>query len=191
MKKLIITNSEREQIKSLYEQMTGPYPPTEYKPEFSKFSLSHVYGGTKNISQDAVNLIKKYESYRPETYKCPSGKDTIGYGTRIDFYPECKGKKMSEQEATNYLMKTIQDHIIPTIKKYVKVPLSQNQLDALASLVYNIGTTTFIKSDLLKALNNKNTENIRKNWEEFRVSGGKVSKGLVNRRKTEIDMFFK
>jgi lysozyme len=93
--------------------------------------------------------------------------------------------------ATAYLKKTIVSETIPLIKKYVKIPLNQNQLDALVSLVYNIGPTKFIHSQLLKALNSKNIKSIKKNWEEFRLGDGEISNGLIRRRAEEINQFFK
>jgi lysozyme len=58
------------------------------------------------------------------------------------------------------------------------------------SLVYNIGTGNFRKSQLLKDLNRNNMKGVKKNWEEFINSEGKKLGGLVGRRGDEIQLFF-
>lgn len=191
MGKFIISEMEKCRIKGLYEQKIGPVPNPDYKPGFKIFDFSKIYGGATNISKEGLDLIKNYEGFRELPYKCSAGKDTIGYGTRLDYYPECKGKKFTEQEATKYLIKTVNDHIVPVIKKHVKVPLNQNQINALISLLYNIGEDNFVKSNLLKDINKGDEEGIKKNWSEFRLADGKVSPGLVKRRTEEIQLFFK
>jgi hypothetical protein len=38
--------------------------------------------GPIRYSNQAVNLIKKFESFQDKAYLCSAGKKTIGYGTR-------------------------------------------------------------------------------------------------------------
>lgn len=90
-------------------------------------------------------------------------------------------------------MKILKDDVnnvaVKTINQFVKIPLNQNEYDALVSLIYNIGRKRFINSKLLKDINSGNLESLRKNWSEFRKVGGDVSKGLVDRKSTEISLF--
>ena len=188
MGKIILTQEEKNRIKTLYEQIIGPTPGPKNK--FSTIDMRKLYSTDFSPSEKSLNIIKKYENFEPEEYICPSGKKTIGYGTRLDYCPELKGKKISDEVATAYLKKDIRDKVSPVIKKNVKVPINQNQIDALISLIYNIGTTNFAKSNLLKSLNSGDFSKLKKDWEEFRVSKGKVLGGLVNRRKEELDLFF-
>ena len=82
--------------------------------------------------------------------------------------------------------------VLPTYEKIVnskvKIPLTQNQYDALVSHTYNTGG-----SDTLFSLVNKKAsdEAIRK-WftERYITADGKVLKGLIRRRKAESDLFF-
>jgi len=177
----------KNQLKTIKEQYLGQAP----KEPIDPFDFGNVLSNVNTVSSKAIDFIKGYENFSDVEYKCPSGKITIGYGTRLDYHPELKNKKIDKDVATAYLKKTIATETIPIIKKYVKIPLNQNQLDALVSLVYNIGPTKFIHSQLLKALNSKNIESIKKNWEEFRLGDGKISNGLVGRRAEEIKQFFK
>ena len=81
--------------------------------------------------------------------------------------------------------------MVPTINNKVRVPLTQNQYDALVCLLYNIGPPTFSESKLLKMINSQNKNGIIKEWREFQMYRGKVSPGLIRRRKEELDLFFK
>jgi lysozyme len=143
----------------------------------------------RTFSQKAIDLIMKYEKFEPKTYICPAGYPTIGYGTRIDFHPELKNKTLTEPQALKILKGDVNKVAVKTINEFVKVPLNQNEYDALVSLIYNIGRRQFIKSKLLKDINSNNFKSLIKNWSEFRKEGGDVSKGLENRRSTEISLF--
>lgn len=74
----------------------------------------------------------------------------------------------------------------------VEVPLTQDQFDALCSLVYNIGAAAFTNSSLLKQLNSGSYAAVpaqMRLWTKSRdPSTGKVvpNPGLVNRRNSEI-----
>lgn len=144
-----------------------------------------------SFSNNAVNVIKKYELFKEKEYICPAGYLTIGYGTIVKKNPELKGKKISEGTATRYLTNFIKDEIVPTLNRKVRVPLTQNQFDALTVLLYNIGPTAFSESKLLKMINSQNKNGIIKEWKEFQMSDGKVSQGLIRRRKEELELFFR
>lgn len=77
------------------------------------------------------------------------------------------------------------------LDKYVKVPTTQNQFDALASLVYNIGETAFVKSTLLNLLNQSAYQKAADQFDRWVFDNGKKIQGLVNRRKKEKESFLK
>lgn len=141
-----------------------------------------------NISQKGIDLIKKFEGCRLTAYKCPSNVLTIGYGhTGSDVYV---GKKITQKEA-EYLLKN--DIIVHcnNVNKLVKVPLTQNQFDALVSFEFNIGYGQFSKSTLLKLLNEKKYKESAEQFERWVYSNGKVLQGLVKRRTEEKNLFLK
>jgi len=196
-----------EQLKRIVKEQKFKYiPPTDNVPksdylgkggEFERSQRSrqnlhldkNPLSGVRTFSQKAIDLIMKYEKFEPKTYICPAGYPTIGYGTRIDFHPELKNKTLTEPQALKILKDDVNKVAVKTINEFVKVPLNQNEYDALVSLIYNIGRRRFIKSKLLKDINSNNLKSLRKNWSEFRKEGGDVSKGLENRRSTEISLF--
>jgi lysozyme len=147
--------------------------------------------GPVMYSNQAVELIKKYEKFVDKTYLCSAGKKTIGYGTRLDYHPEIKKNVcITEPKATELLKTDLNKMVTPVIKNNVKIKLKQNQLDALYSLIYNIGMDKFVNSNLLKMLNIGKFKKMKKDWQEFQMADGKVLKGLVRRRQEELALFF-
>ena len=172
---------EEKEKKLILEQYLGKAPEKmEYPFDFSKQFQSGL--------EDSVNLIKKHEGFCDGIKKCPP--HTIGYGTRTDLHPELQGKKIDDVVATAYVKKDLRGQVLPSIKNFVKIPLTNNQSAALSSLIYNIGPERFRGSELLKDLNSKNWPGVKKNWSEFVLSDGKVMKGLKKRREDEIALFF-
>ena len=75
----------------------------------------------------------------------------------------------------------------------VKVPLNQNEFDALVSLVFNIGAGGFKGSSVLRNLNAGNRRGAADSmlaWNKGTIGGKKVVlKGLANRRAEERAQF--
>lgn len=142
-----------------------------------------------NISEKGKNLIKSFESLRLQSYHCPAGILTIGYGHTGNVKI---GDNISLKQADCYLMQDLYQ-AEKAINQMVKVDLTQNQYDALCSLVFNIGTGNFSKSTLLTKLNTGDYEGASKQfmvWIKNRVNGELViSKGLCNRRYKERELF--
>ena len=153
----------------------------------------------------AISIIKQFEGFSAKPYLCPANVWTIGYGyTLYKNGKLLKGAKnksvanslypngISTVEASKLLEEDI-DNIKTEILKLVKVPLTDNQSDALVSFVYNVGTTNFINSTLLKELNKGNYDKVPselKKWVNVTVNGVKKPlQGLINRRNMEADLF--
>ena len=138
-------------------------------------------------SQKGIDLIKEFEGYSERVYMCAGGKYTIGYGhTRgVEVGDTC-----TREQAEKYLREDLQD-AEEAVLALITVPLSQNQFDALVSLVYNIGSGHFYDSTIRKVINLKisDIEEYRKAWMMWVKSRGKVLKGLVRRREAEFKMF--
>lgn len=139
-----------------------------------------------NISEKGIKLIKNFEGCRLEAYKCPAGIWTVGYGHTGSTVHQ--GLKISQSEADSLLKTDLIIHC-NNVSKLVKVPLNQNQFDALVSLEYNIGYGNFSRSTLLKLLNAKNYKGAAEQFAVWRLGGGKILPGLVKRRKAEKDLF--
>ena len=143
-------------------------------------------------SQVGIELISSFEDTKLQAYDDGAGVWTIGIGTTI--YPNGvkvkKGDKCTLEQAHEYLAHDMIE-FEKTVNDSVKVPLSQNQFDALVSLAYNIGSTAFKNSTLLKKLNAKDYVGAADQFLVWNKGGGKVLKGLVRRRDAERALFLK
>ena len=143
-------------------------------------------------SDKAKDLIKSYEALKLKAYKCPAGVWTIGYGHTSGVK---QGMEISRQRAEDLFVNdlyTISEYPISDIFYKAKVTLKQNQFDALCSLVFNIGTTNFRKSTLLKkALVDPNDKSIYNEFKKWNRSGKKELEGLTRRRIREANLYFK
>jgi lysozyme len=138
------------------------------------------------ISSKGLELIKKYEGFSPKKYLCSAGKSTIGYGHVI--LPYETYTILTEKEAEQILDQDT-DIAENTVNNLVKVPLNQNQFDALVSLVYNWGSGHFLRSPGLKKLNNKDYIGATTEFLKVCKVRDQTIQGLVNRRVAEINLF--
>lgn len=75
------------------------------------------------------------------------------------------------------------------VKRLVKVPITQEQYDAMVSLTFNIGVGNFSKSTLLRRVNEKNCYSAANEFTRWNKAKGVVYKGLTRRREAERQMF--
>lgn len=143
-------------------------------------------------SSAIIHFIARLEKFRPSVYLDQAGKPTIGYGHLIQ-PGESFPNGITKEEAEQLLAKDVRT-AEQAIRDKVTVPLTQNQFDALTSLVYNIGAGNFQNSTLLQLLNQGDYESAADQflvWDKIRDQYGKlvVSEGLLNRRDDEYDIF--
>jgi len=95
---------------------------------------------------------------------------------------------ISEDTANDMLMKELVEYE-NYVNTLVTVPLSQNQFDALVSWVYNLGSSNFQASTMLKVINANDMVNVPAQIMRWNKAGGKVLEGLTRRRQAEADLF--
>lgn len=146
-------------------------------------------GNLSIASSAGLSAVAQREGYRSNAYQDQAGVWTIGYGTtQINGRPVQKGDTITEEQAMN-LMKEDYSSRASRVMSLVKVPLNQNQLDALTSLSYNIGMGAFAKSTLLKKLNAGDYTGAAGEFSKWNKAGGRVNEGLINRRREEAQQF--
>ena len=142
-------------------------------------------------SNAGLALIKKYEGFSAKPYLCPAKIPTIGYGMTV--YPDGRKVTMRDPAITEAqaseglvaLLKRYED----AVDRYVQVPLSQNQFDALVSFCYNVGAGNLQTSTLMRVLNNGQYKAAADQLLRWNRGGGRVLQGLVRRRAEERQMF--
>lgn len=145
-----------------------------------------------NVSEKCLALIREFEGFRSKPYLCPAGVPTIGYGsTRYEdgTHVTLKDEPIDQARANAIMRTTLAREYEPAVQRYVKVPLTQGQYDALVDFAYNAGAKNLLQSTLLKKLNAKNYAGASKEFEKWVYGGGKVLPGLVRRRKAEQALF--
>lgn len=134
------------------------------------------------LSAAALIGIVVHEGYSDTAYVPVAGDvPTIGFGTTggVKLGDKTTPVKALERALTD--VNSFED----ALKKCVKVPLHQYEYDAYISLSYNIGSSAFCNSTLVKLLNSGNYEEACKQilrWDKFQ---GKPLRGLTIRRQSE------
>lgn len=136
-------------------------------------------------SKQGIDQIKRHEGLRLTAYADGGGVWTIGYGSTRGVR---KGMTITEAEANARLVSDLAE-AERAVDRAVSVPLSQQQFDALVSLVFNIGEGAFIGSTLLKRLNEGKYHDAAAQFDRWVYDNKKKVPGLVARRKAEKDLF--
>ncbi len=141
-------------------------------------------------SENGVELIKRFEGLELEAYQDIAGIWTIGYGhTGPDVEP---GMKISERDAEELLRRDLKPRE-QAVASAAKVPLNQNEFDALVSFVYNVGAAALRSSTALKRLNRGDRFGAAEalTWWNKATVGGVLREvlGLTRRRAMERALF--
>lgn len=106
------------------------------------------------ISNNGINKLKVEEGEKLIGYKDTRGIPTVGVGHTgvVDGKPVSVGMVISKDKSSELLRSDLK-WTEEAIAINVKVPLTQNQYDALCSLIFNIGANAFANSTVLKRLN--------------------------------------
>lgn len=141
-------------------------------------------------SADCLALVKSFENCELHAYPDPgTGGEpiTIGWGhtggVRL-------GDTCTQDQADEWLARGLQQ-AQDDVLRLVRVNLSQEQLGALTSFVYNVGATAFSKSTLLRLVNLSDFTNAASEFPKWSQSGGRFMAGLRRRRLAEQALFLK
>ncbi len=143
-----------------------------------------------NISKNGIELIKKFEGCRLTAYRDAVGVWTIGYGWTqpVDGRKIGEGMTISIEQAERLLRRGVVSYE-HDVSRVVRVPLTQNQFDALVSLAYNIGPRALSTSTLVRKLNERNYGGAADEFLRWNRAGPNVLKGLTRRREAERELF--
>jgi lysozyme len=150
------------------------------------FSPSPAQGGASavNLSPRGAAFIKQQEGLTLTALPDAAGHE-IGYGHTM---APGEPSTITLAQAESYFAADIAA-VQQTIAGSVTVPLTQGQYDALASLIYNIGTGAFLGSTLLRKLNAGDYAGAAAQFPRWNLSGGRVVAALTVRRSAEQSLF--
>jgi len=160
------------------------------------------------ISKRGLDFIKQWEGVRSQAYQDVSGNLTIGIGHLLTKDELSSGKILIDGQLVSYRDNISHDQAIQLLRQDLviaeakinrtlsEIPadapkISQWQYDALCSLVFNIGVGAFAESTLRKKLIAGLFWAVPEQLERWVYSGGRVIKGLENRREAESLMWQK
>lgn len=153
------------------------------------------------LNEKGYQIIMEFEGLSLKPYLCTSSIPTIGFGNT--YYPNGKKVTMRDKPITKEyaieIFKFIADLFAKDVNNLLKTTVTQNQFNALVSFAYNVGSDIDADdipeglgdSTLLKKVNkNPNDLSIMAEFLKWNKSNGKVSNGLVKRRKLEAKLYF-
>jgi len=141
-------------------------------------------------SEKCFELVKHFEGCKLVAYPDSAGLYTIGIGTTVypDGKPVKKGQTCTEDQARQWFLwdlKEAEGKLMRWLTVEDKLP--QHKIDALISIVYNLG----YPQSLIRAVNNNhNDPNIAGLFQMYVKAGGRTIAGLVRRRRAESWLYF-
>lgn len=155
-----------------------------------------------NVSPKATEMIKHHEGVRYKPYQCPAKLWTIGVGHVL--YPDQgkipidqRGSYQLRQEDNRQFSKEEVDAILRNdlqrfergVHTFCPVNLTQGMFDGLVSFSFNVGLGTLQRSTLRQKLLRGDKEGAAEEFLKYCMAGGKILKGLQNRRIDERALF--
>lgn len=159
----------------------------------------------KIINDEGLALIKKWEGYekRLPNGNCVAYLDrlvrpalrspgypglwTIGYGCTEGVY---EGLEWTEAQAEKALLTEVSKHARAVDTIFAGIKLDENQRAALISASYNFGPG-YLKGSILRAMQKGDEQAAADAFLALNHAGGRVVRGLTNRRREERALFLK
>jgi lysozyme len=135
----------------------------------------------------AVLFIKSQESLRLKPYRCPGGYLTVGWGHVIRTKAERHKYKhgISVKQADELFDKDYAKFIKDVKRRFPELK-SRKKIILTSMIAFNIGMR-FTTDGLGKAI--KRGRDIEPYLLQYKMAGGRVSRGLARRRKAELELW--
>ena len=140
------------------------------------------------VSEKGLALIREFEGLRLAAYPDPgTGAEpwTIGYGHTAAVN---RGDQCTKEQAESWLRDDAMAACQAVLQR-VTMELSQPQVDALTSFVFNLGEGNFGRSTLLQKLNAGDFVGAGKEFRRWNRAAGREMAGLTRRRAAEAALF--
>jgi len=144
------------------------------------------------MSDSGLARIRGSEDFSAKVYDDGAGNPTIGYGHLIRPGENFSGG-ITQAQADTLFRQDVERVVNPALDR-ITIALTQNQVDALGSFIFNVGTGGFLKN-ILTYLNSGDLEATTSHMLQFikgrDASSGRrqVLRGLLTRRKFEVALF--
>ena len=142
------------------------------------------------LSQKGVDFIKSHEALRLKAYQDSKGKWTIGWGHTKGVKP---GDEITRAQAEQFIRddfewveRTLNADLVTGRDKPL---VTQNEFDALCSLVFNIGSQAYLDSTVRRKIKQGDKMAAARAFKMWVYSDHKFVQGLANRRRDETRLF--
>ena len=142
------------------------------------------------LSQNGVNFIKSHEALRLKAYQDSKGVWTIGWGHTKNVHP---GDVITREQAEQFIRddfawveRTLNTDLVTGRDKPL---VTQNEFDALCSLVFNIGSDAYLESTVRRKIKQGDKMAAARAFKMWVYSEHKFIQGLANRRADEVRLF--
>ena len=154
------------------------------------------------VSDKCISMIRHHEGVRFRPYRCPAKLWTIGVGHVL--YPvqgalpldQRQNVELARQDNRTFSTEEVNGILHNDLVRFERgvttlcpISLTQGQFDSLCSFSFNCGLGTLQRSTLRQKLLRGETENAAQELLKYCMGGGKILKGLQNRRIDERAMF--
>ena len=155
-----------------------------------------------NVSDKTIHMIKHHEGVKTRPYQCPALLWTVGVGHVIDPtharvpiaerkalpIPAGWDRTLSMEEVDDILKKDL-NRFESGVHRLCPGEITQGQFDALVSFAFNVGLGNLQNSTLRMKHNRKDFDGAADEFLKWNKAGGKVLRGLDNRRKDERALY--
>ena len=142
------------------------------------------------ISQKGIDFIKSHEALRLKAYQDSKGVWTIGWGHTKNVHP---GDVITREQAEQFIRddfawveRTLNADLVAGRDKPL---VTQNEYDALCSLVFNIGSQAYLDSTVRRKIKQGDKMAAAHAFGLWVYSNHKFIQGLANRRADEVRLF--
>ena len=142
------------------------------------------------LSQKGVDFIKSHEALRLKAYQDSKGVWTIGWGHTKGVKP---GDVITREQAEQFIRddfawveRTLNVDLVAGRDKPL---VTQNEFDALCSLVFNIGSQAYLDSTVRRKIKQGDKMGAAHAFGMWVYSEHKFVRGLANRRADETRLF--
>lgn len=143
----------------------------------------------RHITQEGLDLIKRFEGFSPTIYICPAGYPTIGYGHLVRDGEKGRFAEGIDQEEGEVLLRQDVRWAERGVLRLIDVPLTDRQFDALVSFTFNLGSGSLQRSTLRRKVNREEHHQVPDQLMRWVWAAGKRLKGLVRRRTAEAALY--
>ncbi|GAA03216.1 lysozyme [Photobacterium leiognathi] len=162
----------------------------KYYEPVGQVVIAGQYVGDLLVSPAALSLIGNAEGCRRDPYKCPAGLVTNGIGNTHGVPNE----PISIEQVSKDWVFNIQQAERCLVASAPDLPMTQGQIDAFTSFIFNTGCTRFRKNSdgsetrIYKKISAGRYDSACDELKYWVYGGGKKLNGLVNRRQSEMEL---